>query len=536
MQKPDTLNRHHFVQEPTSRMRYLLRFGAVLRTVDVMAGLAAGRSGIDRVGADRRVDNGQGPDGAPVCRPGVPRVLRFGRPVASEHGRTRGRRRPSRVLFAMVLVLTSALTWVVTGPSDAARAATACTASLCVLNPSAADALYVHPGSVQVTGNILVNSTNTQAALVSGSTSVIANGGTIGGPAAPAGFATASGGSYSPTPTNQPAGTDPYAALAQCPAASACPSTPTPPFPSVNHVAGNQTISPGVYSSISSLSGTLTLNPGTYVITGTTGMTISGGKLNGTGVTIYLGCPSYPTACAAGTSGAAFTDQTGGKTTLSAPTAGAFNGFSIIADRNNTAGVAVSGSGTWITGGGVIYTAAGKLTASSGGKASFTGAVVDTVETNGSNSSQITVIPTTGTLSISVPATTGLGTAAPGGTLSAALGTLTVTDGRGLATSTWTATVSATNFTTGGATAAETITTSNDSYWSGPATNTNGTVTATPGQSTASSAQSLGSSRTAFTSSGNGNNSTSWAPTLVVNVPAAAVRGTYTGTVTHSVA
>ncbi|MFH8386760.1 hypothetical protein ACH4E7_38590 [Kitasatospora sp. NPDC018058] len=436
----------------------------------------------------------------------------------------------------MILALTSALAWIVTGPSEAARAATACTASLCVLNASAADTLYVHPGSVQVTGSILVNSTNSQAALVSGNTSVIANGGTIGGPAAPAGFATSSGGSYSPAPTNQPAGTDPHATLAQCPAASACPSTPTPPYPSVNHVSGNQTISPGVYSSISSLAGTLTLNPGTYVITSTTGITISGGKMNGTGVTIYLACPTYPTACAAGTSGASFTDQSGGKTTLSAPTTGAFTGFSVIADRNNTAGVTVAGNGTWLTGGGLLYTAAGKLTASSGGKASFTGAVVDSVETSGSNSSQISVIPTTGTLAISVPTPAGLGTAAPGGTLSAALGTMTVSDQRGVSTSTWTATVSATNFTTGGATSAETITTSNVSYWSGPATNTNGTVTATPGESSASAAQSLSSARTAFTSTGSGNNSTSWIPTVVITIPAAAVHGTYTGTVTHSVA
>ncbi|MGW2373447.1 hypothetical protein [Kitasatospora sp. NPDC001683] len=436
----------------------------------------------------------------------------------------------------MVLALASALTWVVTGPLDTARAATACTATLCVLNASAADALYVHPGSVQVTGSILVNSTNSQAALVSGATSVIANGGTIGGPAAPGGFATSSGGSYSPAPTNQPAGTDPYASLAQCPAASACPTTPSPPFPTVNHISGNQTISPGVYSSISSLGGMLTLNPGTYVITSTIGLTISGGKLNGTGVTIYLACPSYPTACAAGTSGAPFAVQSGGKTTFSAPTTGAFTGLSVIADRNNTAGVSVAGNGTWLTGGGVLYTAAGKLTAASGGKASFTGAVVDSVETSGSNSSQISVIPTTGTLSISVPAPAGLGSAAPRGTVSAALGSVTVSDQRGLSTSSWTATVSATNFTTGGATAAETITTSNVDYWSGAATNTNGTATATPGQSTAAAEQALSSARTAFTSSGSGSNSTSWIPTLVVNIPAAAVHGTYTGTVTHSVA
>ncbi|MEV8100386.1 hypothetical protein [Kitasatospora sp. NPDC085879] len=379
-----------------------------------------------------------------------------------------------------------------------------------------------------------MNSTNSQAALVSGTATVTTTGGTIGGPAAPAGFATSGGGSYSPAPTNQAAATDPYAALAQCPAATACPTTPAAPYPSVNHISGNQTINPGVYTSIANLGGTLTLNPGTYVVT--TGITISGGKLNGTGVTIYLACPTYPTACGTLTAGAFFADQTGGKTTLSAPTTGAFAGFSIIADRNNTAGVSVSGNGTWITGGGAIYTASGKLTATSGGKASFTRAVVDSVETSGSNSTQISVIPNTGTLSISLPTTAALGSAAPGGTISTALGQVTVSDGRGLATSTWTATVSATNFTTGTGTPAQTITTANVSYWSGPATSANGTVTTTPGQNDASAKQSLNSSRPAFSSSGNGNSSASWNPTVVITIPAAAVAGTYTSTITHSVA
>ncbi|MEW1912990.1 hypothetical protein AB0442_31945 [Kitasatospora sp. NPDC085895] len=424
---------------------------------------------------------------------------------------------------------------VVVGPSQVARAAGECTASLCVLNASAANALYVHPGSVQVTGSILVNSTNSQAALVSGTTTVTAIGGTIGGPAAPAGFTTSGGGSYNPAPTNQSAATDPYAALAQCPAAAACPTTPAAPYPSINHlVSGTQTINPGVYTNITNLAGTLALNPGTYVVTG--GITISSGKLTGTGVTIYLACPTYPTACAASTSGASFTDQTGGKTTLSAPTTGAFTGFSLIADRNNTATVTVSGNGSWLTGGGAIYTAAGKLTAASGGKSSFTRAVVDTVETSGSNASQISVIPTNGTLSISVPTTAGLGSAAPAGTVSAALGTVTITDQRGLITSTWTATVTATNFTTGGATSAETITTTNVSYWSGAATNSTGTVTVTPGQADASAKQALNSARTAFSSTGNGNSSTTWNPTVVITLPAPSVVGTYTGTITHSVA
>ena len=143
-----------------------------------------------------------------------------------------------------------------------------------------------------------------------------------------------------------------------------------------------------------------------------------------------------------------------------------------------------------------------------------------------------------GGLSISAPATADLGSAATNaGTLSGSLGTVTVTDQRGALLATWTAAVSSTDFTTGGATAAETIAASDVSYWSGLATTTSGTVVAVPGQLTALLAQDLGTERTAFaTTAAVGNNSVSWSPTVVVNIPAAAVAGTYTGTITHSVA
>ena len=144
---------------------------------------------------------------------------------------------------------------------------------------------------------------------------------------------------------------------------------------------------------------------------------------------------------------------------------------------------------------------------------------------------------TSGALSITVPVSAALGSGAPGTTISGALGTVTVTDARALLSASWTATVSSTNFTTGGGTAAETIGNGNVSYWSGPATATTGVGTFTPGQLTALNAQTLGTSRIAFTmTAGVGDNSASWNPNLVVSVPAGAVGGTYTGTVTHSVA
>jgi hypothetical protein len=62
-------------------------------------------------------------------------------------------------------------------------------------------------------------------------------------------------------------------------------------------------------------------------------------------------------------------------------------------------------------------------------------------------------------------------------------------------------------------------------------------VSFTPGQLTAILAVALSVPRTAFTLTlGVGSNSCIWNPSLIVNIPVAAVAGLYTGTVTHSVA
>lgn len=145
---------------------------------------------------------------------------------------------------------------------------------------------------------------------------------------------------------------------------------------------------------------------------------------------------------------------------------------------------------------------------------------------------------TAGGLSISAPASKSLGSVATGSSsVSAQLGSVTVTDERGALLGSWTATVSGTDFTTGGATANETIAKANASYWSGAATATSGTATFTPGQANAGAAQTLAASRTAFSASAAvGNNSATWNPTVTVTIPSAAVSGTYSGTITHSVA
>lgn len=143
------------------------------------------------------------------------------------------------------------------------------------------------------------------------------------------------------------------------------------------------------------------------------------------------------------------------------------------------------------------------------------------------------------TLAISVPSSVNLGSIASGSSsISQELGTVTVT-ATGLVTS-FTATVSTTSFTTGAGGASQTISTNLISYWSGPATSSSGLSVRTPGQLTSLQAQNLSSPRTAFSAVGTSlvvvTDSTLWNPTIVVTIPAAAVAGTYTATITHSVA
>jgi hypothetical protein len=141
-----------------------------------------------------------------------------------------------------------------------------------------------------------------------------------------------------------------------------------------------------------------------------------------------------------------------------------------------------------------------------------------------------------GELSISAPDTADLGSGSPGGSVSASLGPVTVTDERGLSAAIWTATVIATDFVAG-AGPGQNILSSNVSYWSGIATSTTGTGTFTSGQPTAADAQSINVSQTAYTlSEGVGDNAATWNPTVAVAIPLSTVAGFFIGTVTFSVA
>jgi hypothetical protein len=159
---------------------------------------------------------------------------------------------------------------------------------------------------------------------------------------------------------------------------------------------------------------------------------------------------------------------------------------------------------------------------------------VASAATTGTTTTTFTL--TGGSMSITVPGTTvNLGSmSVAASSLTGKLGTVTVNDDRGLLNGGWTAdTVSSSHFTTGGQTTAETIA----AYWSGAATATSGLGSLLGSQLTSGLAVVVNAVQTAFTGGSLlGNNSASWNPTLIVTIPAAAVVGTYTGTVTHTVA
>jgi hypothetical protein len=142
----------------------------------------------------------------------------------------------------------------------------------------------------------------------------------------------------------------------------------------------------------------------------------------------------------------------------------------------------------------------------------------------------VTFAVTSGARTMTAPTTANLGSGAPGTTITGEIGAVTVTDTRALLSAAWTATASSTAFTTGAATPNETIPATDATYSPGTITTT-GTITATPTEITLD-----GEPQTVVTgTAGVGNNTASWDPTLAVAVPAQAVGGTYTGTLTQSV-
>ncbi len=266
------------------------------------------------------------------------------------------------------------------------------------------------------------------------------------------------------------------------------------PATSVSGDLGGQTLTPGVYHSASSLglTGTLTLNaqgdPSAVFIfqMGSTLITAAASQVVLTG----------------GAQAANVFWQVGSSATLGTNSTLAGN---ILAQTSitGTTGAAINGRALAIN-----------------------GAV--TLDTNAVTAT----VAATGVLSITAPASAGLGSTAPGGTVSAGLGTVQVTDNRGSLAVSWTATVSSTDFTTGSGTPAQTIPVLDARYLISGFTATTGSATFT---STAVTQMSAAAQAVATATNVAGSNSASWNPVVQVAVPGAAVAGSYSATVTHSV-
>jgi hypothetical protein len=183
---------------------------------------------------------------------------------------------------------------------------------------------------------------------------------------------------------------------------------------------------------------------------------------------------------------------------------------------------------------GVLAAAAGFGLAPAVASAATTGqpalAYSSTIPGGGDPDTTVTFTVTSGALTMTAPTAATLGSGAPGTIVSGALGSVTVTDDRALLSATWTATASASDWTTGGGTPAETIPAGDVSYDPGTVTTT-GTITATGTPVTLSDT----AQPDVTGSAGIGDDTASWDPTLAVAVPAPAVGGPYTGTLTQSV-
>lgn len=138
------------------------------------------------------------------------------------------------------------------------------------------------------------------------------------------------------------------------------------------------------------------------------------------------------------------------------------------------------------------------------------------------------IISTGGTLDIAVPTSGDLGTVTAAAlTVSGSLGSVTVTDNRGMVAAVWTNSVVSTSFTNG----TTTVPATSVVYSSGTGTVTVGGGAFTQGTAT------IATSAAAGAYAGVGNNVVTWNPTITITLPVAGKTiGTYSGTITHSVA
>ncbi len=227
---------------------------------------------------------------------------------------------------------------------------------LCVIGPGIHD---IQNGNVAITGasayfNGSVVANPQGSVVVSGSGSSISIQGSI-----------SNKGTFDPLPLlNQAPVTDPLAFL-QLP----------PSYAALTRRTSACTGGPGIYTTLNLQS--CTLQPGLYVVASGTQEHYSGPTaVNAPGVTLYFTCADatgMPRTCSPGEAGAGLLMTGQASLTITAPTSGATQGISIMADRNNTQTFGFRGNGGASSG--TIYAASGTFDYRGNG----TGAALDSL-------------------------------------------------------------------------------------------------------------------------------------------------------------
>jgi hypothetical protein len=211
----------------------------------------------------------------------------------------------------------------ITAKATAGLVGTVSSDCIYVLDPSAQNALQANNGATVATSGcaVVVNSTNSDAATISGGASLTASAIDVVG-----GVAINNGGTTTPAPvTGATAITDPFASLPALTPAS-CATHPTMYSP-----GSNTTLTPGTYCggiTVSNGASNVVFAAGNYIIDGG-GMTFGGGATaSGSGVMFYL----------TGTNAtyASLTIANGVNVTFSAPTSGPYLGVLFFQDRSVT--------------------------------------------------------------------------------------------------------------------------------------------------------------------------------------------------------
>jgi Flp pilus assembly protein TadG len=198
-----------------------------------------------------------------------------------------------------------------------------------VLNPaSSGSAATISGGTETLNCGMQVNSSSSGAFTVSGGAFSATTIDLVG-------QMTKSGGTVTGTLNQSQASvSDPYTGLYSSNGVAALVNQSCPAANNNWHSSGNQTLSPGVYCNGWQVSNsTITLQPGVYIFQGGN-VQISGGTLNGTGVTFIMTCKTPP--CTSASNNWAVFQISGGTNTLSAPTSGSWSGMLIYQDQANS--------------------------------------------------------------------------------------------------------------------------------------------------------------------------------------------------------